>query len=87
VLIRALHVVAAFLNSTVYVHHVPSLSSAVAVMADSLTRSSTATAKVWAQTTGAQAHSAPAPLWRWLADPQDDWHLGFKLVDYLKEKK
>jgi hypothetical protein len=86
ILIRALHIVAAFLNVTVHVHHVPRLSSA-AVMADSLTRSSTATAEVWAQTTGAQAHSALAPLWRWLADPQDDWDLGFKLVNYLKEKK
>jgi hypothetical protein len=87
ILIRALHIVAAFLNITVHVHHVPRLSSAAAVMADSLTRSSTATAEVWAQATGAQAHSAPAPLWRWLADPQDDWELGFKLVNHLKEKK
>jgi hypothetical protein len=70
-----------------HVHHLPRLSSVAAVMADSLTRSSTATAEVWAQTTGAQAHSAPEPLWRWLLDPQEDWHLGFNLIDYLKEKK
>jgi hypothetical protein len=87
VLIRALHIVAAFLNSTVHVHHMLRLSSSAAVMADSLTRFSTATAEVWAQTTGAQTHSTLVQLWRWLADPHDDWNLGCKLVDYMKEKK
>jgi hypothetical protein len=41
-------IVAAYPNVTVHVHHVPRLSSAAAVMADSLTWSSTSTAKVWA---------------------------------------
>jgi hypothetical protein len=52
--IRARHIVAAFPNCTVHVHHVPRLSLAAAVMAANLTLSSTALAKVWAQTTGAQ---------------------------------
>jgi hypothetical protein len=55
-------------------------------MADSLTRSSTATAEVWARTTGAAMHSEPAPLWEWLSNPWEDYKLGFKLVQYLKEK-
>jgi hypothetical protein len=83
-LIRALHIVAAYLNTTVHVHHVPCLSSAAAVMADSLTRSSTATADVWAQTTVASSFTALEPLWRWLVDPTDNWNLGFELVHYLK---
>jgi hypothetical protein len=86
VLIRALHVVAAFLGCTVYVRHVPRLSSAAAVMADSLTRSSTATAAVWAQAAGAITFSEPQPLWDWLNQPHEDYQLGFKLVDYLKIK-
>jgi hypothetical protein len=85
VLIRALHIVAAFLNCTVYVQHVPRLSSAAAVMADSLTRSSTATAEVWAQATGASVFSEPRPLWQWLAAPCDNCRLGFQLIQYLKE--
>jgi hypothetical protein len=76
--------VAAYLNITVHVHHVPRLLSAAAVMADSLTRSSTATAEVWAQTTGASSFTAPEPLWRWLANPTEYWNLGFELVHYLK---
>jgi hypothetical protein len=86
VLIRALHITASFLGSTVYVKHVPRLSSAAAIMADSLTRSSTATAEVWARTTGAAVHSEPAPLWEWLSNPREDYNLGFQLVKYLKEK-
>jgi hypothetical protein len=84
VLIRALHIVAAYLNITVHVHHVQRLSLAAAVMADSLTGLSTATAEVWAKTTGASIFTALELLWRWLADPTDNWNLGFELVHYLK---
>jgi hypothetical protein len=84
VLIRALHVVASYLGCTVHVTHVPRLSTAAAVMADSLTRSSTATAEVWAQTAGAVTYGLLPALWEWLSEPSDDWHLGFKLVNTLK---
>jgi hypothetical protein len=83
-LIRALHIVAAYLNVTVHVHHMPCLSSVAVVMADSLMRSSTTTAEVWAQTTRASIFTAPEPLWRWLVDPKDNWNLSFELVHYLK---
>jgi hypothetical protein len=83
-LIRALHIVASFLGCTVHVTHVPRLSTAAAVMADSLTRSSTATADIWAQTAGAATYGPPAALWEWLSEPTDDWHLGFKLINNLK---
>jgi hypothetical protein len=86
VLIRALHVVASYLGCTLHVTHVPRLSTAAAVMVDSLTRSSTATAEVWAQTAGAVTYGLLPVLWEWLADPSDDWHLGFKLVNSLKKK-
>jgi hypothetical protein len=84
VLIRALHIVASFLGCTVFVQNVPRLSSAAAVMADSLTCSSTATADVWAQTAGATMRRPPPPLWEWLESPKEDFNLGFILVNYLK---
>jgi hypothetical protein len=84
VLIRALHIVASFLGCTVYVQHVPRLSSAAAIMADSLTRSSMATSDVWAQTAGATVHGPLPPLWEWLGSPTEDYNLGFILVNYLK---
>jgi hypothetical protein len=85
VLIRALHIIAAYLGCTVHVRHTPRLSSAAAVMADSLTRSSTATAEVWAQAAGASVFGEPEPLWQWLSCPTDNWNLGFELVHYLKK--
>jgi hypothetical protein len=86
VLIRALHVVASYLACTVYVQHVPRQSSAASVMADSLTRSSTATAAVWVQATGAEVHVEPHALWEWLSAPSKDWMLGFRLVNELKKR-
>jgi hypothetical protein len=73
------------LGCTLYVHHVPRMSTAAATMADSLTRASTASVDIWAATTGAATFELPPPLWDWLARPHVDWHLGFKLVNYLKE--
>jgi hypothetical protein len=84
VLLRALHMVAAFLSCQVYVQHVPRLSSSASMMADSLTRSSTATAEVWAMATGAETHEETAALWDWLAHPKEDWMLGFQLVKVLR---
>jgi hypothetical protein len=82
VLIRTLHVLASYLGCTLYMLHV---STAAATMADSLTWASTASADVWAATTGATTFGPPPLLWDWLAHPCVDWHLGFKLVHYLKE--
>jgi hypothetical protein len=54
-------------------------------MADSLTRASTASADIWAATTGAATFEPPPSLWDWLARLHVHWHLGSKLVNYLKE--
>jgi hypothetical protein len=54
-------------------------------MADNRTRAPTASVDMWAATTGAATFEPPPPLWDWLARPHVDWHLGFKLVNYLKE--
>ena len=85
-LIRALHLVASFLECRIFVRHVPRLSSLASIMADSLTRSSTAKAEVWATLVGAQQYEQPEPLWEWLHNPQPDWNLGYRLVAWIKEK-
>ena len=84
-LIRALHLVSSFLECRIFVRHVPRLSSLASIMADSLTRSSTAKAEVWATVVGAQQYRQPEPLWEWLCSPQLDWNLGFKLITWIKE--
>ena len=86
ILIRALHIVASFLETRIFVQHVPRLSSLASIMADNLTRASTAKADVWATVMEAKQYDPPAPLWEWLSDPHDDWQLGLKFVDWINLK-
>jgi hypothetical protein len=84
-LVRALGIVAAYLECRVHVQHVPRLTTLSSVMADNLTRASTATAEVWSALVGVRTAEPPAGLWDWLSDPVLDWELGLKLVDEIKE--
>ena len=86
-LIRAMHIVATFLETRIFVQHVPRLSSLASIMADNLTRASTAKADVWALVTETAQYPPPEPLWEWLSDPCVDWQLGLKLVNWLKSVK
>ena len=83
-LIRALHILACYLECRVFVRHVPRLSSEASFLADSFTRASTASPEVWKAVEGAEVHEAPAPLWDWLNNPCLDWDLGFTMIDWLK---
>jgi hypothetical protein len=85
VLVRAMGIVAAYLECRVHVRHVPRMTSLASVMADSLTRASTANAQVWAAMVGTATYEPPSCLWSWLSKPFPDWDLGLTLVDYLKE--
>jgi hypothetical protein len=87
VLVRALGVVAAYLECRIFVQHVPRLTTLASVMADSLTRASTASAEVWSELVGTASYAPPQRLWAWLAEPFLDWDLGLELVEYLKEKE
>ena len=83
-LVRALMVIAAFLECRVYTKHVTRLSTEASQLADSLTRDTTATEAVWARVQGAMQLDPPQALWDWLGELSTDWQLGFKLVDTLK---
>jgi hypothetical protein len=85
-LIRALHLVSVFLECRIFVEHVPRMSSHASIIADSMTRSSTATADVWANVVGVKVMKRPNVLWKWLRNPTVDWNLGLKLIDDLKKK-
>jgi hypothetical protein len=85
VLVRALGIIAAYLECRVHVRHVPRMTSLASIMADSLTRASTANAEVWAAMVGTASYGPPPCLWSWLEAPFTDWDLGLTLVEYLKE--
>ena len=84
VLIRALHLVACYLEARIFVQHVPRRSSLANIMADNFTRASTSNTEAWTTVAGAKQYPPPKPLWDWLEDPKTDWNLGFKLVNWLK---
>ncbi len=83
-LIRAIHLVACYLEARIFVQHVPRRSSLASIMADNFTRASTSNTEAWTTVAGAKQYPPPKPLWDWLEDPKTDWNLGFKLVDWLK---
>jgi len=83
-LIRALHIVSAYLECRIFVEHVPRRSTATSVLADDLTRASTATAAAWNQLSGAMVTDMPAVVSSWLQNPTVNWQLGFDIVSDLK---
>ena len=83
VLARALLVVTSFLECRLYVEHVMRNTTTESYLADCLTRESTAH-KAWPHIEGATIKDPPEALWNWLMNPETDWQLGFKLVDYVK---
>ena len=85
-LIRALHLVSCFLECRIFARHVPRLSSPASMLADSLTRASTTKDISPDSLVGITMFEKPEPLWEWLHEPQTDWNLGFKIIDWLKKK-
>ena len=85
-LIRALHLVSCFLECRIFARHVPRLSSPASMLADSLTRASTAKDISPELLAGITTFEKPEPLWEWLQEPQIDWNLGFKFIDWLKTR-
>ena len=87
VLIRAMHIVASFLETRIFVQHVPRRSSLASIVADDMTRASTATAEVWETLRSAYHYDPPEPLWDWLSNPSADWQLGQRLVGWIQSKE
>jgi len=83
VLMRALHIVAAYLECRVFVEHVPRCTTPASILADSLTRESSATSDAWAQVRGVRKERIPKALKHWLRKPSIDWQLGLKLIKDL----
>ena len=83
VLLRALHIVSAFLECRIFVRHVARCSTTASSMADALTRVETAgDARDYVAHSGVR--DPPESLWQWLRDPRPDWRLGFRLVNALR---
>jgi hypothetical protein len=85
IFIRAIHIIAAFLGTSVEVRHLPRMSTPSAELVDALTRSTT-TLPSHREFVSQAPPAAIAPvLLDWLANPREDWHLPILLLRYVQE--
>ncbi len=85
IFIRAIHLIAAFLGTSVEVRHLPRMSTPSAELVDALTRSTT-TLPVHRDFVSRAPSAVIAPvLLDWLDNPQEDWQLPFRLLQYVQE--
>jgi hypothetical protein len=84
IFIRAIHIISAFLGTSVEVRHLPRISTPSAELVDALTRSTT-TLKIHKEAVNhIQPAAIPAALTNWFNDPKDDWNLPLYLLEYVR---
>jgi hypothetical protein len=87
IILRSVHIIAAFLGCWVTVRHLPRISTLSAKLADRLTRKATTTKEdLEAAIAEATPFSIPTALTRWLAYPSEDWSLPNRLLTSVKER-
>ncbi|MEI6398127.1 MAG: hypothetical protein WCO71_05090, partial [Pseudomonadota bacterium] len=84
IFLRALHLISCFLGASVSLRHLPRMSTASAVLADNLTRSSTTGPAQRRMIQHAPSPRLPPPLLSWLECPTEDWSLAFDLLAYVQ---
>jgi hypothetical protein len=86
ILIRATHLICAYLGSVIHVSHCHRRSTWEACTADNLTRRTTTTF-LEQQIVGRYSHlQIPEVLKNWLENPTDDWGLATKLLQHVMNK-
>jgi hypothetical protein len=75
VLIRALHIISAFLGCIVHIQHLPRMSTPAAKLADRLSRRNTTLLSDRALIAGCLQLDPSPVLMRWLKNPRLDWEL------------
>jgi hypothetical protein len=84
IFIRAIHIISAFLGTSVEVRHLPRVSTPSAELVDALTRSTT-TLKIHKEAVNhVQPATIPPALTNWFNDPQEDWNLPMSLLEYVQ---
>ncbi len=86
VLLRALHVIEAFLHCRIYVQHVKRVSTDMAKLADSFSRKETTSKECEQKTAHLEHYSPKGEIASWLKAPLMDWNLGLKLIEEIQKK-
>jgi hypothetical protein len=84
VFIRAAHLIAAYLECTMHVQHLPRVSDWGAEVTDRLSRSSTMTCQDRKLVRAFRNRGVPGCLLRWFKNPKCDWNLAFELLEHVK---
>jgi hypothetical protein len=86
IVLTAVHLISAFLGSTVHIHHSPRRSSKWEVLVDNLSRISTRSKEDRALLRGARKSVVLGAFWKWLQEPSSDWDLPYILLGEVKKK-
>ena len=84
ILIRALHLISAYLGCQVHICHLPRKSSWDANLVDRLSRARSTTENDKKLLRSFPKPSLPICLAEWMKNPSEDWDLVLKLLDHVK---
>jgi hypothetical protein len=86
ILIRALHLISAFLGCMVHFQHLPRMSTWDARLADRLSRESTTTVEDKRLLDSFPKYKLPKSLEDWLLKPEEDFSLAEKLLEEVESR-
>ena len=86
ILIRALALIASYLECIVHVEHLPRLSNRMARQVDRMSRDSTMTYHDKELLSRFESTKLPLFMVRWLNNPTADWNLSIMLLNYVRNK-
>jgi hypothetical protein len=86
IFIRTVHLICAYLGSTLHVLHSPRCSDWGSTTADKLTREHTTEFLQKRMLMRWKHLRVPSELQQWLENPTENWELPLKLLEYVQEK-
>jgi hypothetical protein len=84
ILLRAIHIISAFLGASVEIRHLPRMSTPSAELADALSRSTTTLDCHLEAVNQAPPAAVPSQLTDWFQNPTEDWNLPITLLRYVQ---
>ena len=85
ILVRAIHLIAAFLGSRIHAIHVPRMSTWEAELVDRMSRENTTTTSDRALLNSFNHDPLPGCLTGWMENPREDWSLPIELLEYVEK--
>jgi hypothetical protein len=85
IFIRALYLIAAYLECNVHIEHLPRLSDWGAEVTDRLSRRVSTTRQDEKLLRAFENRRLPLCLTEWFRNPSPDWSLPFKLLEYVEK--